>query len=377
MAVEVPLPEHVIRSLVSAPDVAFYVPHTRDPSLPTTGQPLHTPHLARLQDLILHLIDHVFRPLTNDGSTFRCELVSLKKLHKGEQCSWDTSKLVLRWIIDTVSRVKCLWEILDIIPKSQRRTSMKKCWPLANCAPPLLSPSQEHATCLGASKMRSRSRSKPVLTSTQALDDFRWIAKDLTSHDGSGKVQNLNTTFWEHKGSTTANTPRHISSDCPASISGFIDTSRGLTTSLTFPTTWLTPSPTTFTYPCQTPSHSSPPFSHSNVVIRFGPLHRPSFHGRLRTAAKIVTQGVSSDRDAATIGQQWQIWLTFCDELLRGQSSNPRMGKLAAKENQIKSPSVENYLRAVAQTFLSIGTNNPRLNSALNTDFCIAHMLAA
>jgi hypothetical protein len=115
------------------------------------------------------------------------------------------------------------------------------------------------------------------------------------------------------------------------------------------------------------------------------------FRDHLRTAAQTVAKGVSSGRAAACIGQ-WQKWLDFCDELgldpfletfedkvpiLQVFIHRVRIGELAANGNQIRSRSVEDYLRAVAQTFLSMGADDPRLNSALNTDFRIARMLAA
>ena len=37
----------------------------------------------------------------------------------------------------------------------------------------------------------------------------------------------------------------------------------------------------------------------------------------------------------------------------------------------------EDYVRAVAQTFLALGTQDPRLNSANKTDFSIVRMLVA
>ena len=54
-----------------------------------------------------------------------------------------------------------------------------------------------------------------------------------------------------------------------------------------------------------------------------------------------------------------------------------RDGELAAQGNPIRSRSVEDYLRAVAQTFLSVGASDPRLNTASQTDFRIKRMLAA
>ena len=53
------------------------------------------------------------------------------------------------------------------------------------------------------------------------------------------------------------------------------------------------------------------------------------------------------------------------------------LGELAASGNKIKSRSVEDYVRSVAQTFLSMGADDPRLNLALKTDFRLARMYAA
>ena len=49
-----------------------------------------------------------------------------------------------------------------------------------------------------------------------------------------------------------------------------------------------------------------------------------------------------------------------------------QIGKLAAKGNKIKSRSVEEYLRVVAQMCIAMGANDPRLNAALHTDFRLA-----
>jgi hypothetical protein len=57
----------------------------------------------------------------------------MKKLREGD-CSFGTLKLILGWIIDTINmtiqlpqhRVDRLAEILNSIPATQRRTSVKK-----------------------------------------------------------------------------------------------------------------------------------------------------------------------------------------------------------------------------------------------------------
>lgn len=46
-----------------------------------------------------------------------------------------------------------------------------------------------------------------------------------------------------------------------------------------------------------------------------------------------------------------------------------RTGELAPNGNPIRARSVEDYIRHVAQTFLHVGTDDPRLNTAGNIDF--------
>ena len=87
----------------------------------------------RVWRTLLHDIDNVFRLLSPKDSPFRCEPVLMKKLKQGN-CSWDTVKLILGWIIGTVNmnlelhlhRVLQLRKILDSIPHNQHRTSAKK-----------------------------------------------------------------------------------------------------------------------------------------------------------------------------------------------------------------------------------------------------------
>ena len=113
------------------------------------------------------------------------------------------------------------------------------------------------------------------------------------------------------------------------------------------------------------------------------------FRNHLGTAAEIVVKGVSPGRTTSCIGQ-WQAGIDFTSELgidpfleafkdkvtiLQVIIHQVCSGKLAAKGNQIKSGSVEDYLPAVAQIFLSIGVNNIRLSTAMKTDFFVKRML--
>jgi len=91
---------------------------------------------ARRRATLLHAIDDAVFCLNDfcDDEFWR-EPVSLKKLRQGD-CSWNTVKLVLGWVIDTVAmtikllehRQIRLGEILASLPPSQKRIGLKKWW---------------------------------------------------------------------------------------------------------------------------------------------------------------------------------------------------------------------------------------------------------
>ena len=113
----IPLPTpHEANASDTSPGWSVGVPTQRNLRLPTTGNSLQyidifvddfiglgqDPSAGRVQKTLLHVIDNVFRPLSSKDSPFRREPVSMKKLRQGD-CSWDTVKLILGWIVDTVN----------------------------------------------------------------------------------------------------------------------------------------------------------------------------------------------------------------------------------------------------------------------------------
>jgi hypothetical protein len=190
---------------------ALQVPTVRDPSLPSTNKPVSyvdifvddfvglaqgSSNSRRVRRILMHAIDDVFRPLESSDNAYRRAPVSVKKLVKGD-CSWSTIKLVLGWIIDTVSmtihlpphRVERLAEILASIPITQKRTSVKK-WhkvlgELRSMALALpgarnLFSQMQHAL---TNKVKGRvNLNKGV---HQALEDFRWLLSDIASRPTS------------------------------------------------------------------------------------------------------------------------------------------------------------------------------------------------
>jgi hypothetical protein len=93
----------------------------------------NTKKLHQIRRVLLTTLDEVFWPLEPSNSAHQRELTSVKKLLKGDGY-WETCKLILGWILDTIwmtlelpaHRAKQLQEILDLIPCHQKRTSVKK-----------------------------------------------------------------------------------------------------------------------------------------------------------------------------------------------------------------------------------------------------------
>ena len=185
------------------------LPHHRDPSLPSRldflqyidvfvddfiglaqGGRKNRGHVRRV---LLHAIDSIFRPLDKDDDPLRREPVSMKKLLQGD-CTWSTIRNVLGWIVDSVAmtislpqhRQERLAEILASIPTTQRRISTKK-WQhkvlgeLRSMSIAL--PGARHLFSHMQSALQTEKGGRIALRHGvhQALEDFRWIAKDISS----------------------------------------------------------------------------------------------------------------------------------------------------------------------------------------------------
>jgi hypothetical protein len=84
---------------------------------------------------LFHTLDEVLRPKDSDDCDARQELISIKKLRKGD-AKWSTTKQMLEWRIDTTvqstitlppHRLEQLHTILtSITPDQHRRVSIKK-----------------------------------------------------------------------------------------------------------------------------------------------------------------------------------------------------------------------------------------------------------
>jgi hypothetical protein len=68
----------------------------------------------RVRRILLHTIDEAFRPNDASDPEGRREIVSIKKLLKGDAC-WSTLKVVLGWLIDSVRQT------IELPPHRQAR----------------------------------------------------------------------------------------------------------------------------------------------------------------------------------------------------------------------------------------------------------------
>ena len=119
------------------------------------------------------------------------------------------------------------------------------------------------------------------------------------------------------------------------------------------------------------------------------PSTKADFISDFCAAQQAVRHGISAGRARST-STTWTIWETFTIDLgidpflqaiedpvpiLQVFAQRIRSGKLAANGNPVRARSAEDYLRFVAQTFLSVGSPDPRLNSSGKTDFRLLRMI--
>lgn len=147
--------------------------------------------LRRARSVIFDSIDDVFRPLDTLDSTYRREPISLKKLDKGD-CTWSTFKEVLGWLLDTVNhtitlpphRVTKLYAILDSIPPSQKRLSVKKWHKILGELRSMsiaLPGSRGLFSALQLALQTQKGQRIALHKGVHAfLHDFRWLADDIT-----------------------------------------------------------------------------------------------------------------------------------------------------------------------------------------------------
>ncbi len=121
------------------------------------------------------------------------------------------------------------------------------------------------------------------------------------------------------------------------------------------------------------------------------PVKEHRFRSDFSTAQQTVLQGISAGRASSTV-TAWDKWIKFTSDLgvdpflqafpdkipfLQVFAQQVHSGELAASGNPIRARSVEDYIRMVGQTFLHVGSDDPRLNSAHLIDFRLQRTIAA
>ena len=111
--------------------ILMYVEVFIDDCIALTQRPIGRRHNVRQH--LFHEIDRILCSLNGDDTQQRKGVNSLKELEQGDG-TWATEKEFLRWVIHTITvtiglperRVRRLWEILDLFPRSQKRTSLRQ-----------------------------------------------------------------------------------------------------------------------------------------------------------------------------------------------------------------------------------------------------------
>ena len=147
--------------------------------------------LRMVRDVLFHNIDKVFRALDEDDKPTRKQPISVKKLLQGD-CSWATEKQILGWDVDSARltirlprhRVERLQEILEDIPPSQRRTSLKRWQKIVGELRSMvfgLPGARGLFSSLQDAMQRLDGRNRVPLSDAvhQALADFAWLGNEL------------------------------------------------------------------------------------------------------------------------------------------------------------------------------------------------------
>ncbi|KAL3823338.1 hypothetical protein ACHAXA_010473, partial [Cyclostephanos tholiformis] len=378
----------------------------------------------RVRRILLHAVDDVFRPLKPGDSPTRQEPVSLSKLRKGD-CSWSTMKSVLGWIIDTSTltihlpshRAARLAEILASLPWTQRRTSISKWHTVLGelRSMSLALPGSRNIFSTMQNALTSRTKGRVALHKGvhDALDDFRWLHRHISTRPTriAELVPLQPVAEGHHDASATGAGGIWFPSPSLTPRTGYTNTS---------PLAWRFRWPQEVVNKIITDANPHGSITNSDLELAGGLLHLDAlahcfdirertvlskanwmstldadtasrFSSDIRVAQDTVLQGVSPGR-AAGIATAWGKWIEFTHDLgldpflqtfqdkipfLQVFAQRVHSGDLAANGNPIRSRSVEDYIRGVAQTFLHVGATDPRLNTAHTIDFRLQRTLKA
>ena len=145
----------------------------------------------RLRRILFHCIDMVFRPPDELDDKWKKDPISLKKLLKGDG-ALETTKIILGWLVDTVAgtlelpprRVARLRAMLDAFPRSRKTCSKRDLHKLVGELRSMVVAIPGGLGCLSWIQEQLRTAPDRVYLNNHfkdAIDDFRWLADDLTS----------------------------------------------------------------------------------------------------------------------------------------------------------------------------------------------------
>ena len=121
------------------------------------------------------------------------------------------------------------------------------------------------------------------------------------------------------------------------------------------------------------------------------PIKAHHFRCDISIAQTTVLQGISLGR-ASSAATAWAKWIEFTTDvgldpflqvfkdkvpILQVFVHRVHIGELAASSGPVRSRTAEDYVRHVAQVFLQVGADDPRLNSAHKIDFRLQRTLKA
>ena len=148
----------------------------------------------RVKRALFTALDSVFRPVDELDSNCRQEPASVKKLLKGDG-RWDTRKIILGWLIDTIQgtielpphRIERLNTLLDSIAPDQRVIAVKQWHQVLGelRSMSIAIPGSRGLFSVLQEALRHMEKDRPRIRITRQvqdfLEDFRYLAKDIAS----------------------------------------------------------------------------------------------------------------------------------------------------------------------------------------------------
>ena len=144
---------------------------------------------CRLRRVLFHCVDEVFWPPDENDDEWKKDPNSVKKLLKGDG-AMETVKVVLGWLIDTIAgtielpphRLERLLELLDAFPHSRRTCPKRELFKLLGELRSMILAIPGGVGCLSWIQEHVKQAGDRVYLNKHfhdALDDFRWLAKDV------------------------------------------------------------------------------------------------------------------------------------------------------------------------------------------------------